>query len=267
MGNVFVNSTGAVEGSWTVESDPRTGPRTIRRFRGERPYIEAKELELRSIGYTTRTTQGPVWDLEASIAAEVRDGAFGGTTADSPVDTYELFANVVEKDVLDADQGYASVMNEDDRAWLRAYMDGDITDKKKYNGKTVNPPFVDPTLSLPLFRMILRGTKSIIQYQPVLRHTRTIWSGYSIGSALDGVATLWSKNDLAGIGIPALILNNLPASGTVTASDGLVQRLAFLKAYPTIQAASYGKSQAVVEWQYGKWGAGLYDLYNISEWP
>lgn len=259
--SVFVGDSGAVEQGMSREYDPNQGFSSIRRFKGPQTAIELKEQELQSEGYTTRITEGPVWELEARIAQDVRSG--GGPTSETPVDTWELFANQSEKDILLSTSAAVSGLVNADLLWLRELLEGKL-EISQYQTET--PAFTSPGSGNPaaLFAHIMAGMKSVLLYQPILRHTRTVSRAYEIPYSLAGVGQVYSSARLASDNsVPSSVANQLQASSYSDRTvGGYTMRLylGWLKTYPQITVAAYGKSQIVSEWQWGEWSTLFYTV-------
>lgn len=260
--SLFVpSSAGAVEQGLEREYDINSGWVTVRRFRGPQADIEAKELEMQFEGYSTRIREGAVWELEARIAQDIRSG--GGGTAEQPVDTWELFPNISEKDVLLSTNAAISGIVSQDLMLLREILDGKV-DLTQY--ETASPAFVAAGSGNPLgvFAHIVAGLKSTILYQPILRHTRTVSRAYEIPASVAGAGQVFSSaRVVSDNGVPAGIANQMQVSAysNRTVSGYTLQLyLGWLKVYPTVQMAAYGKTQIVSEWQWGEWSTMFYTI-------
>src|SRR5262245_13625371 len=123
MSNVVINDIGAVEQPFQRTWDPSSGYSAVHTFKGTQAAIEAKEAELQFQGYATTVRSGPMWELEARISADTRGGG-GSVGMDQPVDAWELFANVEQKDLLASASPKIQGLPSYDVAFLRDLLDG-----------------------------------------------------------------------------------------------------------------------------------------------
>jgi hypothetical protein len=259
--SVRIPSSGLVEQGVEVRFDPKTGSQTVRRWSGTESQIKAQAASL--FGWTTvmrQTGNGEEWELEANISADdVKDV---GENPVEVVDQWEMFANKVEKDILDSDITAVTSLNNSDLKKLRDIADG-REDVAPYT--TTAPSFVCNTCGDPigLFGLILAGVKSSLVLQPVIRRTRTVSSNYIIQSSINNAGYIYSTTAAAAELLPPPgIRSNMPASSTktraITGSVNLSFYFGWLKNYPQISGAAYGKVQIIQEWEWGLWSATVF---------
>jgi hypothetical protein len=269
MSNVLIGlDTSAKQLPVKHSYDRNKGATTTRTYKGTYAQIFTLESQYQWAGWSTTITEGPVWTLEATLGSDDRGGSNTGLT-DFPIDTWELFANVVEKDILASNLTIVNQLTDVDRGFLRDIMEG----KKNaadwdYSTSPKTPAFTsaDSSGTNQLFRCIVAGMKSRPVNVPTLRHTKTASRDYDFASALTGVDNLYSTNAL-GIAetIPRWIYNNMPPAPTVnpfTATNGIVQFSGWHKRYPQVVVSSNAKSQIVVEWEYGDRATIMWPTYH-----
>ncbi len=245
--------------------DKTRGATTTRSYKGTPAQILALETAFKFAGWNTSVTEGAVWTLEASLAADDRNGS---PQSDTPTDLWELSANKTEKDVLSSNITVVKNLSAEDKAFLRAIMDGkedpqdwDLTSAEStpdWSGDSTQQARADQ-----LFFAIVAGMKSRNINVPTLRHTMTASRDYEFQSALTGVGEIFSKAALGRAEqIPSWIFNNLPAdpaSNPFTRTDGIHVFTGWNKSYPQIQVAAFSKSQIITEWEYGEWATVEYE--------
>lgn len=261
MSNVTVAYSAAVEQPVEYQYNGLAGWQTIRRFRGSQADIASKESQLVAAGWNTVTREGPVWELEARIGVDAR--ATGGNgQADTPVDNWELSANQFEKDLLQSNIANIDNITATDMVLLRRIADGQV-DIGQY--RVSDPAFTNVSSGDPVgaWKLLRAGVRSMLQFQPVLRHTQTVSRTYQIQSSLANAGSVITTAKMAQLErIPISILNNMPASSLVTRPDGMAIQTGWMKFYPQIQVSAYNKSQIIQEWQWGDWYPYLYTVVS-----
>lgn len=251
-------TTSCIEGPSERRYSQRNGWQTIRKFKGTQVGVEAQEAILIAAGYDTASRGGPSWELEATIPMPEE-----GQPAEQPVNTWELNANPVEKDLLQADIAAVNNLDPADRKKLRDHFDGKI-DAETYDNSNddywTNPTWGEPDALMQLW---LAGTKSVIVYQPILTHALTVSRYYQIPASLSGVGEIWTSAQLvaAETTMPADLAANLPTSSYVSKS-GITNGFlwGWMKVYPHITAAAFSKRQLNQEFQWGLWSTVLYPI-------
>lgn len=257
MANVTINGSGMEEQPIERGWEKKRGFFTVRKWRGPEAYAITLRANLVNSGAYNSVSmrEGPVWEIEARADADVDDNNEPDPD-ESEVDTWEMSANRVEKDLLTADIAAVNDLSTGDLKALRAYASGDsATDYESYT-------WDDSGSSDPqgLFKMLKAGVRSIAVLQPVIRHTTTVSDSYVIASALTNVGSILKTSTLiAAENIPASILNNLPADATRTL-DGITYTYGWYKGCPTITDTIDGKVQIQQEWEYGLWTPVLYTI-------
>ena len=265
MSNVLIGfDTAAKELPVRYTYDPTRGPGTVRTFKGTQAQIEALEVAFQNNKWATDVQQGPVWTLTATLSYDYRDGEGGET----PVNNWELFANVVEKDILASDISAVTGLSSARKMYLRDVLDGRVEVKDldcSTEAKTPAAIYGD-TNSVALFKAICAGLKSKRVNVPTLRHTETASRDYQFSSALTGVDEVYSTSALGNVEtIPSWIYWNMPPAPTTnptTRTDGVVVFKGWHKHYPQLAISAFSKSQIVVEWEYGEWSTILYPAYH-----
>lgn len=254
--STLAGNPAAIEQGVVKEYDPRRGPVTIRRWRGPRAALEALKDNLIAAGWTTRleTGGGPNCSLEASIAQEFSGGAPQIT---DPVDTWELTANVSEKDILRSDSTQIDGLSSADIKVLRDLIKG----KLEFDGLTSSKFTSAGSLGWNVAKLIAQGLQSVVVYQPIIRHTKTVSRNWEVPASLTNVGNILLTSTLVSLeDPPASISNNLSASGAEVTRDGLTFRYGWLKTHPTITDAANERIQIVQEWQWGLWPTLIYTV-------
>jgi hypothetical protein len=244
--------------------DRTRGAQTIRSYKGTADQIRALEIQFQFSGWSTSVTQGAVWSLEATWGLDDRNGGQGGEQA---IDTWELSANVVEKDLLSTNLPAIKAMVDSDKHFIREILDGkkDVT-LYDYSTTEKTPSWAgDATSMHQLFRGIIAGMKSVRVNVQTLRHTKTASRAYEFAGALSGVAAIYSSPALCRVeDVPSHIKNNMAPPPTVnpfTRTDSIVVFAGWEKHFPQIQISAAQKSQIVVEWEYGEWATITHPTY------
>lgn len=252
---LLTGNQGLVEQPIERAYDPRRGPSTTRRFRGPRADLLNAKATFDSAGWSTRFVAGPVCTLEATIGQDV-DGV--NPPSDQPIDTWELGANVCEKDILQADCALVNtaMASVNDSLVIRDLIKGGTKFEDISSGD------FETGSGWALAKLIGGGVQSILQYQPVLRHNKTVSNVYEIPNSLSNVGSVLLTSTLvAQEAIPTRISNSLPASGGPVTRGGYGgYRYGWLKAYPTITESGYNKTTISQEWQWGLWPTDLFTV-------
>lgn len=262
MANVQIGLSSLVEQPIERGWDRRSGYYTNRRWHGTQALCEAKRAELiATTGYSNavlRELYGGVWEVLGRIDSDV-DGNNNPSPETSVVDTWELSANRVEKDVLSSDITSIQSLSQENLNILRDFADGKLS-FSDYPSTSPNFSGGSASAAAAIWNLMKSGVKSVAVYAPVLRKNVTVPDGYSISAALGGVGSIWTTGAiLAAEAIPSSVSNNLPSSSIVTTDAGTF-RYAWLKSYPTISASVDGKIQASQEWEWGLWSTALYSV-------
>jgi hypothetical protein len=245
--------------------DRNRGAATIRTYKGTPAQIRALELQFQYAGWATDVTEGALWTLQATWALDDR---FGGQGGEEPIDSWELFANVTEKDLFQTNLPAIVAMPNTDKHFMRECIDGkkDLT-LYDYSTSEKTPAWSGTSADQDqIFKGICAGMKSRRVNVPTLRHTKTASRSYEFTSALTGVDELYSSTALARVEtLPAPIYNNLaapPATNPLTRTDGIVVFKGWHKHFPQLQISARSKSQIVIEWEYGEWATIMFPVYH-----
>ncbi len=259
MSNIIPNAS-AVEQPIERRYSSSNGWQTIRRWRGGEEAIVAQGDLQMSQGYEIIVRAGPVWELEATIGGNTTGG---GGIGDEPVEVWELTGNAFEKDILNADIDAVAGLHKEDYRVLRDFFDGK-KDAEQY--KTTSPVWRN-TGGAPesIWQCWLAGAKSIQMYQPILRHTKTIARGAEVPQSVVGAGQIYSTTKVIELNfVPGWLAISLPASANRSRPGETVPTLYYgwLKAYPQITLAAFGKSQIIQEWQFGLWAWKMYEVHE-----
>lgn len=188
---------------------------------------------------------GGLWEMEESFTqAKCRlTGRFptNPNQQEQTVDTWELFSNTVEKDLLESDIAFISTMDQDVKRIIREAID---------NPQPGKSPALTNSSQIDLYLLMLSGVKAVEVDQPVLRHTVTASNVYQVPNSLTNVGRILTtarlKNDEA---IRADIAINLP---NVASSDSR-RTYGWRKCYPQIRGSAFQRTVVEQEWKYGLW--------------
>lgn len=231
---IVLGTFAAIEQPEKGHYDPNRGHVQTRTWRGPKETIIPLISTLQSTGCTFDYEGGPVWTVTATIGLppETDPG-----DANSIVNTWELSANAVEKDVFEH-PNVVSVLPD---------TDADIERMRKAIASDTAPSPAFTGNKLTIYNILKRGVKSTVINAPVMRHSQTVNNQYAIPSALANVGRIYSS---ALLGVPDTIANNLPSSG---ASSKPGRIFGWKKKYPQIQQSAFSKAQIVQEYEYGEW--------------
>jgi hypothetical protein len=250
----------AVEQPVKYTYDKGRGYTTSRSWKGTEAQIRALEVSYQAWGWSTEVRQGPIWSMTATLGADERSGQGGET----PVDTWELFANTTEKELLSSTVTGVKTLSDARMSCLRSALDGKI-DFVQYDcstqAKTPAAIYGDAASTM-LYRLIRSGVRHDRIVVPTLRHTKTASRDYEFEAAVSEVGSIFKTESLRNYNVmPSWIYNNLPqspAANPLTRTDGVIVYWGWNKHYPQISVSAYGKSQIVTEWEYGAWSTTLY---------
>ncbi len=200
---------------------------------------------------------GGMWEMEESFTGvgskltarfSTNVGAGGGTEV--PTNTWEFFANRVEKDLLESDLASVATISKAEKAVIK----GAIANNE-------NPSLAGAAGTI--FDLEQIGVRARIQFAPILKNTKSVSTAYAVKASLTNVGKIISPTSIGTLeSIPNTVLFNLPNdvwSGTgVIPAPTPTMAYGWLKFHPTIQVAAYQKTQIVQEWVYGLWSTFLY---------
>lgn len=197
------------------------------------------------------------------------DGVVDPTT--DFVETWELFAEHTEKDLLESQ----------DNAGLVATLS--LQQKEQIRAKLLNPPdetaghagtqqtdFAAPDMilsgtdkqganSLTLYQLMQAGMKSYLMEAPRLRRTIITSNQYAVGYSLSNVRKLLATSYIAAHeGLPTTLLFNLVNYTSADNSSDPLLVYGWYKFFPTISQVALLKYQIVQEWAYGWWPKAAY---------
>lgn len=232
--------------------DTARGWQTIRTWVGPEEKITALTGVLSAAGWNLDCIGGFAnWTLVASIGQ-----AIDGTTAETPIDSWELLPNAVEKSLLRADIAYVNSISSDQKARLESSINNN---DKTY--PTTGDGAITDSHAQALWPYMRHGEVSVTIFAPVLRHIQTVSNRYTVRASNTNVGRIISTATLsASEGVPADFLISLPDDAAPGGTDAGLKdlRYGWLKARPTISKAAYNKAQISQEWAYGLWNTLVY---------
>lgn len=192
-------------------------------------------------------TQAGCFRLTAKIPkAAIGSGSGGGiSNPNVPLNNvWELQPNMVEKDIMDADIAINDLTTAQKDAVTAAVAANDVG---TLSGN-----------SLKFYKLLRAGVKSIRIFEPVLRHSLTVRSDYSIAASLTNAGKIYTTAQLYSVeNVPKILLFDLPSLSAVR-TDSVSVDYGWLKKYPSVTQISGGKWQIEQEWEYGLWATDLY---------
>lgn len=206
----------------------------------------ARAYTLQAESWQVAPMQSGCFKLTAKIPkAAIGSGVGGINNPNIPLNNiWELQPNMVEKDIMDADIAINDLTVAQKDA-ITAAVAANAVGSLAGN-------------SLKFYKLLRAGVKSIRIFEPVLRHSLTVRSDYTIAITLTNVGKIYTTAQLSSVeGVPSILLFNLP-SGSVARSDALSVGYGWLKKYPSVTQIAGGKWQIVQEWEYGVWSTDLY---------
>ena len=216
-----------------------SGPYLVRTWHGTRAEIVAQYVICIAAGATGEVKQGIGTDI---LEARYSEPTTGPGSPETVINTWEFFANVIEKDVLQADLATINAISDADRNTIQKWTDPD------------NEPSLSGTAQT-VYRLMSKGVKSVRVNQPVLRHTQTVGDSYSVKASLTNVGKVYTTAQLQSAeDLPSDVLFNLPSD--TSNHTGMVY--GWLKMHPTVRLAARQKTQIEQEWEYGLYSTTLY---------
>jgi len=212
-------------------------------------------------GYAILTWEGTANEVKSNIPAILSMGglydyqdSFSGAKCqltarfpllpgvqETPIDTWEFFAAVVEKDVLEADNSIINGLSETEKRQIRTIIQ---------DPSAGTPAPLGGTNANKIYQLMLTGLRAIRVNAPTLRHTQTVSNNWTVKASFANVSRLISTASLiATEAVPSAILFNLPTDVSVRAGF----QYAWMKNHPTVRASAFQKMQIEQEWQYGLW--------------
>jgi len=170
--------------------------------------------------------------------------------AEQPINTWEFFASVVEKDILEADISIVNSISQINRRILQYH----ILNPQESGATTFNGDGSE-TAAANLLKLIDQGVRSVRVNAPTLRNTTTCSTKYQVKATLQNVGKLFTPAQLSSLdGVPGNTLFILPSD--TSTKTGYTYK--WYKKHPTVRSAANAKIQIEREWEYGLWPDGLY---------
>jgi len=161
--------------------------------------------------------------------------------------TWELFSQDTEKDVLEADIGSLNTMSADNKRLVREKV-------KDTSGPSPNFTGASASFSTGIYLLMLNGLTHVVTPVPTLRHTQTVSRNYQVPASLTNVGRVMTTAYLqASEDIRSDINANLPNDTSSRVGEGFTLRYGWYKKFPTIRGAARQRTVIVQEWVYGLW--------------
>lgn len=232
--NCEVVSFGPAAGDYSVTV---TGPRDeVRNLIG--PLVAA------GASGTYRCDQSPVATIEYSFGSI--DAVTGNPADEAPQNIWELHANEVEKDILEADIAFINNLSTSDKIQLQKWIDNP-------SQAIVFPDPFTPELETAYYEIIVARVRSVRVNQPTLRKSIVVSNRYQLKAALTDVrriistATLLTQEPTV-----TALLADLPAE-TPGGAGKENREYGWYKKFPQVQLTGLNRFSINQEWEYGLW--------------
>jgi hypothetical protein len=172
-------------------------------------------------------------------------------TTETPEEEWELFAQDIEVDLLNADVFPVNGLQPTDRQEIQYYID-----HPPALGKDPIFKGTFPGTQLDLYHLMRSGYQSQEVSRHTLRHTQTASKNFNYATALINVGRIISTNSVIALeSVPSDVTANLP--NNVTPFADVVY--GWLKKKPTLRSHPLKRSQLEQEWVYGLYPPLIYD--------
>lgn len=255
MSATILGTSGPVEQGISYEFGPTKGVLTNRKTRGTLAKVGPIANDLYRTGWSGVLSQGngDVWTLDASIG-----GVEGGDPGvnDGVTETWELNPNRVLKDILESDCALINGLTSKDKTDIQKAID--------------NPPAegTDPTFAsahatdmLKVYNLMREGTKSMVVFQPVLRHTLVVPRNLPSALVFANVGKILSNDTMQSTeqmpGDFLIPISTFPSTApTRTGAPSLIY--GWFKCMPTLSISTWARREVHIEYEYGLWASDLY---------
>jgi len=185
---------------------------------------------------------------------------------------WELFAETVEKDLLELDPNEMNFPADSpllalsylDKSFIREALDApstlsDLVDSYQTEAGISGEDF-SPTVAKKVFYMMQSGFKQMRVSVPKLRKTTIVNSQTEIKAGITNVGKLVTPATLTSVyELPSDLLFNLPNNAQPASfADKIEKRYGWFCHYPTVRQAALIKWHMVQEFEYGLWNYAAY---------
>ena len=250
MSDVILGTTSATEQPIRYGFDPVRGPFTQRSWKGIRTAVENICPSLTLLGYKWEVSQlpGGIWEVTATIAADITGAIANGGVAAEVVDDWELVPNVVQKDLLESDCAAVRALTTAQISQIRYSIENPP--------ESASPAWTDVTHQEPIYKLMQAGVKSHTVFQPIMRHIWLVPKNVDPGFTFFNVGRIITLNTMRGTeGLPNTFLIPIQqiTGAYTTRTDGVSLVNGWLKSMPTMQQSANGRRIVTMEYQYGAW--------------
>ena len=193
--------------------------------------------------YSYTITEGPIPTVEAEISS-IAGG--DNNEVEVPTDSWEKTSVAVNIDVLDTPYARNNLNDFDFETFNEYKKTGAPLTSAEKTGLGA--------YGLRWYNMIASGVTSKTVFQPVLRHTQIVSSGYPLNWPDTNSEKILTNAQLSAEGLPGDLRFSIPSSGTDT--DVII---GWLKLPATIQSSGNGTWVVTQEYQYGRWIDLIYE--------
>ncbi|HEV2210859.1 MAG TPA: hypothetical protein VG167_18960 [Verrucomicrobiae bacterium] len=177
------------------------------------------------------------------------------------IDNWELFAQHVEKDLLESaveNPGTVGTLTSQQIQKIRSYL------FEPPDGKTISFPQAadlkldgpdDGSIALSIYQLMQQGVRNFPVEAPSLRHTIITSNQYAVPASLLNVRKVISSSSLSYLELlPSALLFSIPFE----TSPNPALTYGWYKTFPTVQQLALLKWSITLEYQYGLWSTLLW---------
>lgn len=215
-------------------------------WQGTTAEIEATRAQLVGTGCTFIHRKSP------SGGADTLEARFsfipGQPDEEVPVNDWELFAQVSEKDILESDLAIIGTLTQREKEVIRNAIQSPP--------ESASPALTPNSNAESIYKLMLNGVRSVIVQTPTLRHTMTVSNQWTVKASLANVGSIYTSATLALQEGTYNMLLDLPAPDPNRTDISV--KYGWLKYFPTIRVAPRFKIQMAQEWRFGLWATLIY---------
>lgn len=244
----------AIEYGWNVS----TGYFTKRTWKGTEAEIKALLPSLQAAGYSYTVTQGPIWQVTATIQNDTQDN---NDQNEQPIVQFEVSSGTTTGNVLMTQNPLTKDLDPVIVARVKNAIDNNET--LAFLAESTVPAAARQKAS-DLYFHYQHGVQEYYQSNPVLRKTYTVSNRWAVNESIDGVNRIFTKGGMiATENVPSLIHGLLPQAspGEITVG-GITYIYGWHFGHPTYTRVGPTSYQVSSEYSYGLWPVKLYlDYY------
>lgn len=241
---------------------PDKGFDTTRSWKGPASAVESVTATLSALGWSFRVRHLPsgLAQIDATISGNASSNGGSQPSTVDVVDTWELYPNSVQKDLLEADCSAVGACTAQQISWVKTYLATRSTDAITAEGWTTWNGY-----QTTLINLANAGVTSWEIDAPVLRHSYSIPRGVNYSFPWNNIWKIHSTAQLiANEGVPADYVLDLATIGALftnpTRNDGVPFHYGWRKRFPHQSIGANGKREVNIEYHFGLWATDLYSV-------